>query len=95
MLTNDSSRENCAEDVGDVGDACKKEINQHDAGDQQSTGRLIAMKLGGTDGAHNTHESAGNISGNHELVTIARNGETRVNKEKDIVRNQLYPCLPL
>lgn len=55
-LENDSSSENHAEDVGDAGGS---EINQYDDGNQQSvTARLFDNnETGGTDSAHETHES--------------------------------------
>lgn len=55
-LENDSLSENRAEDVGDAGG---NYINQYDDGNQQSvTARLFGNnETGGTDSAHETHES--------------------------------------
>lgn len=80
-----------------MGDACENEINQLEDENQQSiTAELFDNnETGGTDRAQETHESAGNVNGNRELVTIAGNGETRVSRQsKNIVRKQVHPFLP-
>lgn len=85
-----------AEDVGDTGDACENKINQYEDEDQQSiTAKLFDNnETGGTDRAQETPESVGNVSDHHELVTVARNGETRVSRQRNIVRKQPHPLLP-
>lgn len=97
-FANDSSRENSAVGVGDARGACEKEINQYEDADQQSiTATLFdnnETEGGGIDRAQETHKSAGNASGNHELVTIARNGTNRSSdKGKTIISKQPHPSL--
>lgn len=46
---------------------------------------------GGTDRAQETHKSAGNASGNHELVTLARNGKNKSMQRKKILSANAHP----
>jgi len=54
---------------------------------------MMIMKQGNRQGSE-TQESAGNVSDNCELVTTARNGETRVGRGRNVVRKQPHPLLP-
>lgn len=54
---------------------------------------LMIMKRGNRQGSE-TQESAANVSDNCELVTTARNGETRVGRGRNVVRKQPHPLLP-
>ena len=54
---------------------------------------LIIMKWGNRQGSE-TQESAEDVSDNCGLVTMARNGETRVGRGRNVVRKQPHPLLP-
>lgn len=67
-MANDSSSEDCSEDVGNQNDACENEINQYEDGEQQSIteGLFDNNEIEETASGKETNESTGNVNDNNE-----------------------------
>lgn len=90
-----------AGDVGEARGACENEIDQYEDEDQQSiTAKLFDNNetgAGGTLSARELHESAANIPGNHDSVTIARNGKNKSTQAKEKIlsgNNHFHSYVP-